>query len=185
MTRLFVFAIAMTAIIFYSGCSEDEPETTPSLIGDWKATGLDAEVEFDVVVLGFPVTTTSDVTGSNFDYNVSFTETAINTNGSYDLTISTTVPGQGTESETRSFTDVTGNAAYTLDGDKLTITGSIFDLNLDGIDLDALSNSQELTVTFDDSDNVTFKQTQEFETSNPTTGDIKITVVSTAKLIRQ
>ncbi|MEL6559122.1 MAG: hypothetical protein AAFQ94_13115 [Bacteroidota bacterium] len=185
-TRLLFLAIAISTIICYTGCSEDEPEGTPTLIGEWATTAFDGEVETSVVVLGFPVSTTSDIEGSNFNYDFTFTETEVTTSGSYDVTVTTNIPGEGEQSETTSITNANGTATYTLNGDILTVNGVVFDLGVDEIDTDVLDADQDFTITFNGANEVRLVQNQTVEVDDPLSGgQINITIQTTTQLNRK
>ena len=185
-TRILFFAIAMSTIIFYTGCSDDEPAGTPSLIGEWSVTALDGEVETSAVILGFPITTTSTFVGSNFNYDVSFTETQISSSGSYDITVTTNIPGEGSQSETTSITDSNAIVTYSLDGNVLTMNGVVFDLGVDEIDTDVLNAEQDFTVEFNGENKVNLIQNQTITVDDPLSGgSINVVIESITKLSRK
>lgn len=185
-TRLLLFAITMSSIICFTGCNEDEPEGTPTLIGEWTTTAFDGEVETSAVVLGFPITTTSDIEGSNFNYDFTFTETEVTTSGSYDVTVTADIPGEGEQSETTSISNANATATYTLDGDILTVNGAVFELGVDDIDTDFFNANQDFTIEFNGANEVKLTQNQKVEVEDPLTGSkINITIETTTQLSRK
>lgn len=124
---------ALIFIVFVSAC-DSGADTTPtaSLVGTWTAVSLDADVESTSSFNGTSITTTSVATGSDFNYDITFTETAFTTSGSYTVSSTVSINGGASQTITSDFSNVSGSGTYTSTAEELALTGSFFSLELNG-----------------------------------------------------
>ncbi|WP_298512934.1 hypothetical protein [uncultured Kordia sp.] len=138
-----------------------------SIIGTWQAVSFSANAEISVDVAGLP-TTMMQSSGSNLNYTVTFnSDNTFATEGSYDVT-STVSVADITQTNTSSVTDVMGDGTYEITSNNtMTISGAFYDLQVDGIDTDALATSpQEAQFTISaDGQTLTFQQDPQTITS--------------------
>lgn len=119
---------------FVSACESggDESPST-SLIGTWTAVSLEADVESTSSFNGTNITTTSIATGSDFNYDLTFTETSFTSSGSYTVSSTVSINGGPSQTVTSDFSNVSGSGTYTSTEDELTLIGAFFSLESNGL----------------------------------------------------
>ncbi len=167
MTKLIKIFSFLFLIVMVSACNNDDESSTNAedLVGTWRAISFEATNSVAITGTGADVTTSTDITGSNLDYEVTFTESNFSTSGAYDIEATVEVVGVSTTTSNDSYTNVSGNGTYTVDGNMMTIDGSFFELEVDGVDLSAFGEEQtvnweinsdgNLVITQDETDEVT------------------------------
>lgn len=174
----FAFALVLNS------CGNNDDNEDDSLVGDWTVIEFSTGVSNSGNAGGTDFSISSTIVGENLDYDLSFTQSAFTTSGSYDATATVTVDGMSQPASTTSYTGVSGNGTYSVDGDMITVGGSFFDFEVDGVDLTALGGQQTVQFEIDDSGTLIFTQneTQEINQS----GTMLTTVItSTSKWVRQ
>lgn len=142
-----IHKLISTAFLFvlFISCSEDDGNTNAidqeALIGTWEMIALNADTEFDGTVSGFPLMATTNSTGENFNYVLTFTETTYEASGSYDVVTNGTANGEPIEAQRETVTDANERGTYEIVDGELIIDGELFDFDeanseLEGVELD-------------------------------------------------
>ncbi len=143
--------------------NSDESNETNLLIGEWSMVDFTADLTNSFIFEGLPVNAQSDVEGSNFDYNIIFSEdNTLMTNGTYDITITTSVLGQIIDEQITSIPDAESSGMWSLEGNQLTTTGLSFspvgndttDESIIGIGNISQLDETTLIITIDAEDNI-------------------------------
>ncbi|WMI67171.1 hypothetical protein [Mangrovimonas sp. YM274] len=151
LTNLFALAILLSAFT-----CENEPldseisgvdgnntgNSGASLVGDWTTVSFNATMNTSTGMGGMNMEVDAAMEGVNMDYIVTFTNNTFSTNGSYDIETDLTVNGMDNGTTTSSLSDVNGTGNYSTSGNTITFDGSLFDLEVDGIDTSALGEAQ-------------------------------------------
>lgn len=146
MTKLLKLSFAFSLLILVFSCGKDDDPVAArgDIEGTWTATGMVANVETN----SSGNTSTVDVTGSNFDYDLTFTADAFSTEGSYT---GTNVISSGGFNQTQvvEYTDIMGSGTYTIDGNVITTMGSFFDFDASGMGSSGNSEPQNAQFSID------------------------------------
>lgn len=109
------------------------------LVGTWSAQSLtaDAQTTTTIPLQNTMVVTETDldITGTNFDYDVTFTETGFTAGGEYDLNFVASSGGVEVLNQTNSYANVTTTGTYTATNDEITTNGQLFSLEFNGQEL--------------------------------------------------
>ena len=164
--RSLFFLFLASLVLSFSACSgDDDMMPANELVGTWEAISFESTTETSTDFNGMMTNSISDVVGSNFSYQVTFNATTFTTQGGYDLAITTTVPPNPPFESSSSLSNVEGAGTYSIDGDEITITGALFEVEISG---SPIVNSNEETVTtfeIDTNGELIFSQDQQFTTS--------------------
>ena len=169
---------------FMVACGGDDgldPDT--SLIGTWEAQSFTADMETSTDFSGATIEATSNIEGENLNYNLTFSDAAYTTEGAYGIKGEVVVDGSTTNLD-QTYTDVSGDGTYTLDGDQLTSNGAFFDIQVNGMDLSAAQG--ELTVTIEKlsaTELIISQDTEETITQTQGGTEIKITAKLKARSV--
>lgn len=148
MSNRFKLFFGLTLVFFASACesgSDESPST--SLVGTWTAVSLDADVQSTSSFNGTNVTTSSIATGSNFNYDLTFTETAFTTSGSYTVSSTVSINGGASQTFSSDFSNVSGSGTYTSTEDEIMLNGTFLSLELNG--LPAQTSGQVQTASYE------------------------------------
>ncbi len=108
-----------------ASCSTDDaPDVDTNLIvGTWSIQDLNFSSDLTYAFAGQTISSTSNGSGSNFDYTVTFNEdNTLVANGSYDYIVTSTTDGEEF-TQTITIEDVDTNGTWSIDGNQLTFTG--------------------------------------------------------------
>ena len=122
--NLFCFALLVSLI----SCGSEETETT--LEGTWTAVEFSASIS---LTTSDGETGTIEIESTDLNYDLTLDGSSFTTSGSYDVTVTASLTGVGTETIDQSYTDVMGSGTYTSTDTDITIDGSFFELELDGM----------------------------------------------------
>ena len=181
MIKLTKLLFLLSLVIFLGSCDNDDDDSTGSaadLIGTWIATSFEYETSSSTSGSGIPDSEVmTEANGSNLNYELTFTQSNYTTSGSYDMTITATQDGNVVADTTQSYTNVTGAGTYSVMGDQITVGGSFFDFDVDGIDLSAFTIGDQ-TATYKITSDDKLEVTQDAEISSTVQG---ITSTSTIR----
>lgn len=187
MTKYLKLLLGLSVILLLANCSEDDtedPVTADDIIGTWNMTALRAVTSTSVDFFGLPVSTTATSVGSNFDYNVTFTENTYSSEGGYDLETTVEVPGEDTQTETFEFRNLTTEGTYRFEDGTLIFDDQFLNAGNDelltGLDI----GEPEVTISFNGADEVTMTQRQDISVTDPTSGatfDVEIDLTTTLR----
>ncbi len=152
MYKLTNLALAMLMMLLLAACGNDD-ETTPSsdLEDTWTAISVDIDLDMTTEVAGQTVISDVVITGENLAYDLTLDGSDFTTDGSYDMNVMATVGGVP-QNSLDNYSNVTGAGTYTTDGDQITINGSFYELQYNGIDLNAANGEQTATYTINSDD---------------------------------
>ncbi|WP_299885633.1 hypothetical protein [uncultured Lacinutrix sp.] len=153
--------------------SNDGNPFTNSLIGTWTLDDFTSSVNTSTVVNGMPIESDIAINGFNPNYNITFAQNTFSTSGDYEYSVDIDITGQPTMSNNYSLDNVSGAGVYSTNGNQMTVDGSFFEFNFQGVDSSIFEGEQ--TVTFVISNNgqtLTFSQN---ETQTNNTGGVSTT----------
>ncbi|MEZ4955630.1 MAG: hypothetical protein R2825_18870 [Saprospiraceae bacterium] len=140
----------------------------PTLQGTWKAVSLEGNMEAHYVYNGDSTNITASIVGDDLDYEVTFDDSTFMTNGSYTVTYTYTLNGDVFPPTTHSATNVNGDGNYMIEGDSIiTIDGVLYELDINGIDLNALGSEQNAEYEINADGTLTVIQNTEIESDQP------------------
>ncbi len=149
MIKFFKFLFLSSLIISMNACSDDDDSSSSEMdeiVGSWKAKSFEFDTKSTIDFAGIETSSETSGSGSNLDYTLVFEESTYSTSGGYDVDVTTSSNGEVLSMSTQSYSDVDGSGSYSTQDDLITIKGSFYEFEVDGVDL--TSGSQEQTVTF-------------------------------------
>lgn len=157
------------------------------LIGTWEL------VDFDVTLVSSSTfgdqSFTSDIaiTSTEEDYTLNFTQNTFTTSGNYTYDTQVAVNGDTVSTDAYSMESVNGNGTYSTVNNVMTVDGSFFDFEFEGMDQSALQGEQTVTFSIsNDGQTLTFSQDETTSQTDPATGNVTDnTTTSTSVWIRQ
>jgi hypothetical protein len=172
-TRLFLL---LTMIFSLQSC-DNEPldnnivdidPTNNSLIGAWSLESFDMDLTTSTTFEGTPFESNVIIHSLDTDYSLTFDTNTFTAFGDYSYSTSIIVDGQSPITDTYSLENVSGNGAYSVNGNEITLDGALFEFEFNGMDL---SDQQGIQVAVfqisDDGETLTLNQnTTETQTSN-------------------
>ncbi len=181
LTKLFL-AFALFCSLASCG-NDDDMNISEDIQGTWSVISFVAETQTSTTVNDQTFTGTSNIEGSNLDYDVTFAVDNFTTNGSYDISSTTTTSGT-TQTFNQSYTNVTGVGTYSTSGNVMTIDGTFFEIEVDGFDESLINGEQMTNFEINSNGNLVFSQD---ETNTTTTNEITTTttIISTSVWERQ
>ena len=182
-TKLF-FALILMVSLTACGGDDDASPSSDSLLGTWTATSFSANVETTSTISGTETKVTTAVTGSNFDYDVTFTATGFTTAGGYTTSVNTTLDGMALSTSVNTTSGVAGVGTYTTDNDQITIVGAFYDYEVNGMSITATSPEQTATYEIDANGVLTFSQNEEITANTQSTMSTS-RLVSTSTWVRK
>jgi len=179
MYKLTNLALAMLMMLLLAACGNDD-ETTPGdgLEDTWTVISFDADIESTTMVQGQTIVSDVDIVGVNMAYDLTLDGSGFTTAGDYEMTVTSNVAGT-TQTSTDGYSDVTGSGTYTNDESTITINGSFFELEWNGIDLTATQGEQTANYEINADDQLVISQ-NDVVTSNTGGATVTTSVVSTS-----
>ena len=175
LTKLF---LALSLLILLNSCGKDDDSPdVDSLVGEWTAIAFTASIESTINASGTETTIATSAVGSNLSYDLTFTDDAFTTSGGYDVTNNTTVDGNVFPASMSTYSNVSGSGNYSTSGNTITLDGSFFTFDVNGMDLSALNQEQSANYEINSNGELIFTQNETI-TDNSTP-----TVTSTTKLV--
>jgi len=169
MYKLTNLTLAMLMMLLLAACGNDD-ETPPITSSDdledtWTVISFSADVESVSEIQGQTITSDVDIVGSNMAYDLTLDGSQFTTDGNYEMTLTSTVNGM-TQTNTDSYSNVMGTGNYTNDESTITINGSFFDLEWNGIDLSATQGEQTADYTINADDQLVISQNEIMTTNS-------------------
>jgi len=153
------------------GLSSGSNNNNDGLVGTWNLVEFDVTLSTSSSFSGQSVSSDVVVFSTDVDYMVEFTEVSFATNGNYTYNANVEVDGNVVTNDTFTLNDVTGNGTYSTSGEEMTIDGSFFEFNFQGMDSSVLEGEQTLTYAITDGGNtLTFTQNETITESDAATG---------------
>lgn len=159
---------------------EMEMENSNSIEGEWTATFFEADIESVITFQdGQTNLTNGNVLGSDFSYDLMFEEDSWTTNGTYSSTATISVDGQEVSTGSIPVSNVEGSGDYSIDGSEITLTGTFFEVELNGTT--TTNNPEAQSASFEiNSDGQLVFRSEEIQESNEFDVNTKTIVVSTS-----
>ncbi|MDH7913784.1 hypothetical protein [Winogradskyella sp. SYSU M77433] len=154
------------------------PNPDINLIGTWDLVEFSTTLGNTMEFAGQTIVSDLDITGTEYNYTLEFTENSYTTNGSYSYVASVLFDGVEMSSEPYTLESVSGN--YSIDGNEMTVDGQFFEFSYEG-EVDSSAFEGEQTATYelsDDGQTLTFVQDEVIVTEDSTTGTVVTSNVS-------
>lgn len=145
--------------------------TNLDLVGAWDLQEFSVTLNSSTSFEGQTFSSDIDIASTEVDYVVEFTQSSFVTNGSYSYSTNVVFDGETISSEPQSLENVTGNGTYSTSGDEMTVDGSFFEFEFDGMDNSVLQGEQ--TANFEisnDGQTLTFTQIETVTETDSMTG---------------
>ena len=158
---------ALAIITLMMSCSnEDSIENTQGILGEWTAVEFSSNITSEVGSGNDITRTETNITGLNFDYDLTFTESDWSAVGGYDTEIRTQSHSGENETITETLTDVTESGTYVENTDRVLFFGRLFDYNMTGLGFTSISNNEQASdYTINEDGALVFTQNQSNTTS--------------------
>ncbi|OAV43810.1 hypothetical protein [Lewinella sp. 4G2] len=165
-----LFFILLVSLTFASCDDEEDPVSSDDgIVGTWDLQTFEFDVESSTTSPLFNSESVTSGTATASDYQVTFTDNGTWTaTGSYSVTITSTVDGVRQASTPNDYTSVNNTGTYTVDGNLISVDGSFFTLEFQGMQISGVGGPQ--VVPFEINGN-TLKFTQDDE-SEITSGEV-------------
>jgi len=141
------------------------------LVGVWSLVEFDVTTSATTNFSGQTVSTEIAVFSTETDYTVEFTENAFITDGNYTYNANVEVDGSTVSNDTYTLNNVSGNGTYITSGDELTVDGSFFEFDFQGMDSSVLEGEQTVVYAItDNGETLTFTQNETVTETDAATG---------------
>lgn len=173
-TNLFV----VLTLFILTACGGDENNVNPDavLAGTWEAQEFTANVTTKTEFSGEVTEMKIDIEGKNLDYQLTISETAYNTEGSYGYEGNMEVGGDKSSFD-ESVSNVNGNGTYRVEADEFISDGAFFDFDFQGMNIAAAQGETKATILKLTDTELIFSQDEE-ETIEQTQGGTTFTITS-------
>ena len=164
---LFLLSFAVFVLAACGG-DDDNPANSNEIDGEWTALSFNVNIVSTFAPDGFdPSTTTSSIVGSNLNYDLDLNGDSFTTMGDYTTTASIDVDGLSVPDQVSELSNVSGSGNYTIDGNVISLSGSFFELELDGVMMADIVGPSEATFNIASNGQLTFSQDQTIDASQP------------------
>jgi len=169
-------------LLLLASCGEEgiSPNPEAQIVGTWTAQSFTASMEATSEFAGTSVNISMDMEGQDMDYLLTFTETDYSAAGTYGIKGSVDAGGGSLIPLDQTYTEVTGDGTYSLNGDEITSNGAFFDFTVEGFDMSMLQGEVKATIEKLTDKELIFVQETEETTSQEVGGEISI---STSKIM--
>ena len=134
MIKLTKMLFVLSLLVLVTACGgNDNGSSTNDILGTWVSVSFDGNSESTTTFDGTTTTNEACILESNLDYRITFTETGWTTTGGDDVTTTRSVNGMKTATLTSSNTNVSGSGTYSINGNVMTIDGSFFEFETNGV----------------------------------------------------
>ena len=185
MKKFFTLLSILTLVIATSceneplddGVNSGNNNSNDGILGTWSLEDFSVSLSSSTDFNGQLIESDVEVQSTATNYTVEFTETSFFTNGNYTYDANVVVDGNVVSNDSYTLENVSGNGSYSTSGNEMTIDGSFFEFDFQGMDSSVLEGEQ--TVTFEITNNaqtLTFTQNETTTETDPATG---MTVTST------
>lgn len=154
------FLLLLSVLVITLSCKKDNlddelpnPDAliVQQLVGSWEMISFTSTVNrIKVFPNDVSIESQSEVIGEDIDYNVMFTSTSFEGEGSYSVTINNESNGFSS-TLTDSYVDVFREANFTVENGVITVSGSFYELDIEG--LPATTETQEMDVNLSNNGN--------------------------------
>ena len=165
MIKLTKLLFAFSLLFVLASCGNDDDPESVTLEGTWKAISFDADVEISSTFNGTTTASKTIVTGANLDYELTLDDPNWTTSGDYTYTVDITVDGTPFQNSTETLTNISGLGTYSVDGNMMTINGSFFEYELNGMTSTSMSDTQTVEYEINSDGQLVFTQDEEIETT--------------------
>ena len=158
------------AVLLLASCGDDDdnPTSTNELDGEWTAISFEVDAVSTITIDGIdPSVTTSRIVASNLNYDLDLDGDNFTTMGDYTATLSTEAAGISIPDQVSEFTNVSGSGEYTTDGNVISLSGSFFELELDGVMMADITGPVDANFNIASNGQLTFTQDQVIEETQP------------------
>jgi len=150
---------------------DSSTDNNENLVGMWSLQEFEVSVSTSTNFEGQVISSDIDVYSTEVNYTLEFAENTFTTNGNYTYHTTIVVNGDEVSNEPYSLDDVTGSGTYSTDGNEMTVDGSFFEFNFEGMDESITEGEQTGTFQLsDDGQTLIFLQDETETQNDPTTG---------------
>ncbi|WP_299129192.1 hypothetical protein [uncultured Winogradskyella sp.] len=173
--KLFCLFSLLTAFSCENEPLDDGIETgainTEGLIGAWDLVEFSSSLSTSTNFEGQIIASEVEIESTTVDYVVNFTASSFIANGSYSYVTDIVANGVEISGEAYNLENVSGSGNYSTNGNEITIDGSFFEFEFEGMaDTAAFEGEQILTFQIsEDGQNLTFIQNEVTTETDPTT----------------
>jgi hypothetical protein len=150
------------------------------LLGLWNLQEFNITLNTETSLNGEAITANVDAVSTQVDYILEFTQSSFLTNGNYTYNTNTSVNGSPNTTDTYTLMNISGNGTYVTNGNQITVDGSFFEFDFEGVDTSVFEGEQ--TSTFSISNNgqtLTLTQNETTTETNAATGT-EVTVATSS-----
>ena len=186
MKSLRVTLVIIAALSIMMSCGGDDlVKLNDNLTGEWTAISFSADISSEVGSGADMTATQTNVAGSNFDYNLTFTENDWNTSGGYDTEISIISSEFNTAPITASEKGITGTGSYVTENDSIIIKGSMFEYDMSSMGMTSINNEDQTATYNINSDGELILTHDETTTTSMNGISINTSIKSTSTWVRK
>jgi len=140
--------LAILTLFILTACGGDESNTInpdAALTGTWEAQEFTANVTTTTEISGDVTEVKIDIEGKNLNYQLTISETAYNTEGSYGYEGNMEVGGDRSSFD-ESVSNVNGNGTYRVEESEFISDGAFFDFDFQGMNIAAAQGETKATI---------------------------------------
>lgn len=157
----------------YDGDIILDSNNNEELIGAWNLLEFDVTVNTSSIIDDETIVSDIDIVSTNAAYVLEFSESTFTTQGSYSYNAEIIFDLDLVSEETYTLTDVMGSGMYSTNGNEMTIDGSFFEFEFQGVNNTVLQGEQTTNFEIsDDGETLTFTQNETTTETDNTTGTV-------------
>lgn len=184
MKNLFKIILCFTILISLASCGGDEV-SSDGIEGTWELFEITSNSEVSVTVFGETFTSTTDLSGENIDFEITFDESMFTGQGSYDMVGTVITTGvSGSTPFNQSLENITSTGSYTATDDQLIVSGNLISLDTNGMTSAGGAEEQISTYEINSNNELIILQGADF-TENANGAVTRTQVSSRAVLVRK
>ncbi|NRD22224.1 hypothetical protein HNV10_03160 [Winogradskyella litoriviva] len=161
------------------GIESGSNDTNVALIGSWELVDFDVTLQTSTEFMGETFSSDIDIQSTEENYVLTFTESNFTTAGDYTYDTNVAVNGATVTSEPYTLDNVSGSGTYSTSGNEMTIYGSFFEFEFEGMDENLFQDEQTTSFSISaDGQTLTFTQEETVSQTDPITGIISSSTTS-------
>ncbi|NRD18586.1 hypothetical protein HNV08_00890 [Winogradskyella eckloniae] len=158
-------------------------DTNVALIGSWDLTDFNVTLQTSTEFNGLGISSDIEIQSIEENYVLTFTESSFTTNGSYTYDTDIIVNDEPAVSESYTLENVSGSGIYSTSGNVMTVDGSFFEFEFEGMEDSVLEGEQTGTFAISaDGQTLTFSQDETVSQTDPTTGTVTTSATSSTSV---
>lgn len=151
--------------------SDTNNNSNIALIGTWSLEDFNVTLNTTTSFGGEEISSDIAIVSTEENYIVEFTQNAYTTNGNYTYDTNIIFNGEAMSADSYTLDNVSGGGTYSTNGNVMTINGSFFEFEFEGMDDSALQGEQTIDYQISaDGQTLTFTQNETVTQNDSTTG---------------